>query len=166
MWSATYRCILGDKEIRMCVENGRTSGWGGGWGEWTPSTCTSQALVSIRDIRIYQKMIKVLTGFVWLPHLFWHSFDILLTGFKKRTKKANRGFYPRGIFWGRGRSFHVIGKSCHPLWVIDKAYHLFLTFFWQSLDILLTGFWHFVWPFKKSLLSLYWGNLPGGERGK
>jgi hypothetical protein len=35
---------------------------GGGYGDGkvlTPLTHTSQALVSIRDIRIYQKMIKV-----------------------------------------------------------------------------------------------------------
>ena len=83
---------------------------------------------------------------------FWQSFDKVL---KKEQKKLTKGFYPRGIFWGRGRSFHAIGKPCPPLWLIGKIYHHFF-------DILLTEFWHFVWPPKKSLLSLYWGNLPGG----
>jgi hypothetical protein len=46
----------------MCVENDMV---GVGYGDrkiLTPLTYTSQTLLSTRDIRIYQKMVKALTG--------------------------------------------------------------------------------------------------------
>jgi hypothetical protein len=46
----------------MCVENDMVGVGDKGKGMVTPLTYTSQTLLSTRDIRIYQKMVKALTG--------------------------------------------------------------------------------------------------------